>query len=79
MAPIYLWWIGADAADRRLLEATRASIAATFEVATMVWDAPDRPSDTWDARRGQHSSTGILRWLVSRRPLEAGKVIAVTD
>jgi archaemetzincin len=79
MLPIYLWWIGADAADERLLEGTRASIAATFEVPAMVWDAADRPSDTWDARRGQHSSTGILRWLVSRRPVEASKVIAVTD
>lgn len=79
MLAIYVWWIGADAADQTLLERVRTQLASTFELPTRVWHSDDRPADTWDPRRGQHSSTTTLRWLAQHRPHEARKMLAVTD
>jgi archaemetzincin len=74
-----VWWIGADAADAALMEHLRRGLAAVFEVPVAVWPDGDRPADTWDPRRNQHSSTQILRWLATRRPADARRVLAVTD
>jgi archaemetzincin len=76
---IYLWWIGADAADGRVLNAVRSVIERTFGRSVHVWSGRDRPAEAFDARRQQHSSTRILQWLVERRPDEAHKVLALTD
>jgi len=76
---IYLWWIGADAADGRLLAAVRSVVERTFGRGVHVWSGRDRPADAFDPRRQQHSSTRILQWLVDRRPAEAHKVLALTD
>jgi archaemetzincin len=76
---IYLWWIGADAVDSRLLAAVRSVIEQTFGRTVHVWSGRDRPVDAFDPRRQQHSSTRILRWLIERRPQEARKVLALTD
>ncbi len=79
MADIYLWWIGADAADQRLLDDVRAGIERTFEAPVRLHHAAARPLDAFDARRGQHSSTRILRWLLGARPRHARKMLAITD
>jgi archaemetzincin len=79
MRDIYLWWIGADAADGRLLASVRSVIERTFGRTVHVWSGRDRPVDAFDPRRQQHSSTRILQWLVDRRPEDAQKVLAVTD
>lgn len=79
MGPLFVWWIGAGDADEALLLEVRANVAAAFDLPVRAWAAPDRPSGTLDPRRQQHSSTQILRWLMSRRPAAAGKVLAITD
>lgn len=79
METVYLWWIGADAADDRAMEAVRAHVERVFGVSVRVWRGTERPGDAFDARRGQHSSTRILRWLLGVRPPDATKVVAVTD
>ncbi len=76
---IYLWWIGADAADGRVLNAVRSAIERTFGCAVHVWSSRERPPDAFDSRRQQHSSTRILQWLIERRPESAYKVLALTD
>lgn len=79
MKDIYLWWIGADAADGRVLNAQRSAIERTFGRTVHVWNGRDRPLGAFDPRRQQHSSTRILQWLVERRPEPADKVLALTD
>ncbi len=79
MADIYVWWIGADAGDERLLDEVRASVERTFRAPARLHHAAARPLDAFDARRGQHSSTRILGWLLGARPRHAGKMLAITD
>jgi archaemetzincin len=79
MRDIYLWWIGADAADARLLTSARSVVERTFERPVHLWNAHERPVDAFDARRQQHSSTRILQWLLDRRPERAHKLLALTD
>ena len=79
MRDIYLWWIGADAPDGRLLASVRSVIERTFGRAVHVWTGRDRPVDAFDPRRQQHSSTRILRWLLETRPRHGSKVVGITD
>jgi archaemetzincin len=77
-ADVHLWWIGADAADDALLEGVRRQVEAVYHLRARRYSNPDRPVHAFDARRGQHSSTQILRWLVERdHPV--GRVVAITD
>jgi archaemetzincin len=76
---IYLWWIGADAVETRLLASVRSAVERTFGVPTHQWNGRDRPIDAFDPRRQQHSSTRILQWLLGQRPEGAHKILAVTD
>jgi archaemetzincin len=76
---VFLWWIGAEAADGRLLAAVRLAVEETLDVAVRSWHGRERPADAFDARRQQYSSSRILRWLAERRPEEAYKILAVTD
>ena len=50
-----------------------------FEIPAQVWSGPERPPDTFDPARRQHSSTRVLRWLVGMRPADADKILAITD
>ncbi len=79
MKDIYLWWIGADAPDGRVMNAQRSAIERTFGRSVHLWHGHDRPAEAFDPRRQQHSSTRILQWLVDRRPEPAHKVLALTD
>ena len=51
MRDIYLWWIGADAADSRVLSAVRSAVERTFGRTVHFWNGRDRPADAFDARR----------------------------
>ena len=74
---VHVWWIGADAPDDRLLDDIRRGAEMVFRVPARASRHAERPTHAFDARRGQHSSSQILKWLVGRVP--SGRVLAVTD
>ena len=76
---VVVWWIGADTADEALLERVVDGMMGPLELPVLRHRELQRPGHTFDVKRGQHSSTGILRWLVERVPPRARKVLAVTD
>jgi archaemetzincin len=76
---VYLWWIGGGAADHELLGKVRRQAEHAFQVTVRAWLGHARPVDSYDARRQQHSSTRILKWLIDTRPSEAAKVVGITD
>ena len=78
MPDVHIWWIGADAADNRLLDAIRRGVEAAFSVRPRLYHHADRPTHAFDPGRGQHSSTEILKWLVGRAQ-PGGRVLALTD
>ena len=77
-AEVFLWWIGADAPDDDLLDEVRRHVERVYRVKSRRYHNGDRPTHAFDPRRGQHSSTQILRWLVER-PHPGGRVVAITD
>lgn len=77
MEEIYVWWIGESEADAPMIEHVRKHLARAFGVPVHPFDSAARP-DAYDARRKQHSSTKILRWLLEAGPRQ-GKVLGVTD
>ncbi|BDG06876.1 archaemetzincin family Zn-dependent metalloprotease [Anaeromyxobacter oryzae] len=78
MARIFIWWIGEAEADRAALEHVAARLSAAFRTPAALWESPERPRHAYDARRRQHASGAILRWLLEAGP-GAGKVLGVTD
>ncbi len=77
-ADVHLWWIGADAPDVLVLDQARHNVERVFGVKVRPYRGVERPTHALDPRRGQHSSTEILRWLVGRDQ-PGGRVLAVTD
>ena len=77
-ADVHIWWIGADAADDRLMETIRDRTAAAFGIQARHYRHADRPHQAFDPRRGQHSSTAILKWLVGREQ-PGHRTLAITD
>jgi archaemetzincin len=76
---VYLWWIGGGLADHDLLGAIRRQAEHVFQVGARAWLGHARPTDSFDPRRQQHSSTQILKWLLDARPAHAAKVVGITD
>lgn len=76
---VYLWWIGMAAPDGELLERVHTHTEQAFEVAARVWHGHERPLDSFDPRRQQHSSTRILKWLLATRPRHGSKIVGLTD
>jgi len=76
---IYCWWLGLGPSPDGLLEAVRGHVEHVFGLGAVLWDAPARPSHAFDPRRGQHSSTRLLEWLLERGPSEARKLLGITD
>jgi len=76
---VYLWWIGAAAADNELLGAVRHQTEHVFSVNARSWNGHERPTQSFDPRRQQHSSTVILKWLLETRPRQSGKIVGITD
>ena len=79
MIDVYLWWIGAAAADNELLGSLRHQAERVYAVNARCWNGHERPTHSFDARRQQHSSTAILKWLLEARPRQSGKVVGITD
>jgi archaemetzincin len=78
MVPIFVWWIGEEEADPDLMEHVRLHLERQFGGPARLWTSPERPRHAYDARRRQHSSGAILRWLLEKGP-PGGKVLGVTD
>lgn len=76
---IYVWWIGEGGGDPRVLESVRAHVEREFERPALLWSGDERPDGTFDERRQQHSSRGMLTWLGQRRPASASRLIGLTD
>jgi archaemetzincin len=72
-----LLWIGERPAPGGALEHVQAHIEAAFAVRPRILACGERPAETLDARRQQHRSGVILRWLTGQVP--EGRVLAVTD
>jgi len=79
VAQVFLWWIGAAVASEDLLAAVRSQAEDAFSVGVRCWHGHERPLDSFDPRRQQHSSTRILRWLLETRPRQNAKVVGITD
>jgi archaemetzincin len=78
MRPIFLWWIGDAQESQTLMDHVRRHLVLAFDRPVVAWRAPERPGHAYDARRRQHASGVILRWLVESGP-PGGKVLGVTD
>ncbi len=78
MEGIHLWWIGEKEASTPMIQHVRLHVARAFDRPVMLYEGSGRPADAWDARRRQHSSTRILRWLTEAGPKD-GKVLGITD
>lgn len=79
MSAIFVWWIGAGAAEAPLLDGVRERLEAAYETPARTYTSAARPEGTFDPRRGQHSSSRTLAWLVAYRPHDATRVVGVTD
>lgn len=76
---VFVWWIGATAADPELVGSVRQQTEVVFDVSARVWHGHERPADSFDQRRQQHSSTKILKWLLETRPRQGRKIVGLTD
>ena len=78
MEGLVLCWIGEREADAGLIETVRAHLGAELRVRVDTGFEPERPAEAWDARRRQHETGRILKWLESRHA-GAAKVLGLTD
>ena len=62
-----------------MLERVRQEVEKTFTCPTRLAPANQFPDDTLEPRRGQYSSTKILRWILTRVPSGAAKILGITD
>jgi archaemetzincin len=76
---LVVWWIGAAAGDPDVLEGVRAQAERVYAIPVRLWHGRERPTDAFDPRRNQHSSTQILKWLNGARPRHALKILGITD
>jgi len=76
---ILLTWIGKGPVDEGVLERVRQRVEDAFALPTQVAVVNGPPGDTLDVKRGQHSSTRILRWILTDLPTGAQKVLGITD
>ena len=79
MGGTYLWWIGEGPTDEQMMQEMRAHVEHVFGPPVKIWRGVERPADTFDPARRQHSSSQILRWLLGTRPQDAEKILALTD
>ncbi len=75
---IFVAWIGEGAEPGGLIAGAAGALAREYATAIEPLAFADRPVDTYDQKRGQHSSGAVLRWLVPRVP-DGAKLLGVTD
>jgi archaemetzincin len=76
---ILLEWIGEAPMDGEILERVRRQVEGAFALPTRLTAVNGPPGDTLDAKRSQHSSTRILRWILAGLPPGGEKVLGITD
>lgn len=76
---ILLQWMGEGPMDQDLLERVRQRVEAVFALPAHLAAVNGPPSDSLEPRRGQHSSTRILRWILAAVPPGVAKVLGITD
>lgn len=76
---IRLQWMGEGPMDPHLLERVRERVEATFALSAQLLAVNGPPPDSLEPRRGQHSSTRILRWMLAAVPPGVTKVLGITD
>lgn len=76
---ILLQWMGVAPMDGGMLERVRQEVETTFALPTHLVTVNGPPADSLEPRRGQHSSTKILRWVLTRLPPGVAKVLGITD
>lgn len=76
---IRLEWIGGAPDGPALLDRVRDRVGQAFGRPVQVAAVDGPPPETWDAGRGQQSSTRVLHWILERTPEGSDRVVAVTD
>jgi archaemetzincin len=72
-------WIGTRVMEEDLRRHVGARVGCVLHCAAAWVTAGERPPDTYDARRGQHASSGLLRWMSALEPRPAPRLLALTD
>lgn len=76
---LLLEWIGAGSPNEATWDRVRRPLEAAFDMPSAYRAVDGLPAETLDTRRGQASSTKILRWILERAPAGAEKVLGLTD
>ncbi len=74
-----LQWMGMAPMNGDMLERVRQEVETAFAFPTRLVTVKAPLVDSLEPRRGQHSSTKILRWILTRMPPGAAKVVGITD
>ena len=76
---ILLQWMGVAPTDGDMLERLKQAVEKAFALPTRL-EAVNAPLvDSLEPRRGQYSSTKILRWILTSMPPGVAKVVGITD
>jgi len=76
---IVVWWIGAGPSEAGLLSGVRQALETSYGLPARLHHEAERPTDSFEPRRGQHASGKILAWLASRAPDGSRRILGVTD
>ncbi len=76
---ILLKWMGREPMNAGMVERIRQEVEQSFSHPTHVGIPEIVPPDSLEPRRGQYSSTRILRGILSSFPSGAAKVLGITD
>jgi archaemetzincin len=76
---ILLQWVGVAPMDGDMLERVRQEVEMAVALPTRLETINAPLVDSLEPRRGQDSSTKILRWILTSMPPAAAKVVGITD
>ena len=76
---ILLQWMGVGPMDSDMMERVRQEVETIFALPTRLVTVDSPPADSLEPQRGQHSSTKILRWILTSVPPGVAKVLGITD
>ncbi len=76
---ILLQWMGVAPMDGDMLERVRHQVERTFALPARLVAVAGPPADSLEPRRGQYSSTKILRRILLTVPPGVAKMLGITD